>query len=63
MVISIRKKCAWCNGTIIRSLINSPNAGGKEYLRIIYSPDYDSDENLSRLRNRSLGRKRSLALR
>lgn len=36
---------------------------GKEYLRIIYSPDYDSTENLSRLRNRNLGRKRSLALR
>ncbi len=36
---------------------------GKEYLRIIYSPDYDSDENLPRLRHRSLGRKRSLALR
>lgn len=36
---------------------------GKEYLRIIYSPDYDSDENLPRLRSRSLGRKRSLALR
>lgn len=36
---------------------------GKEYLRIIYSPDYDSDENLPRLRKRSLGRKRSLALR
>ncbi len=36
---------------------------GKEYLRIIYSADYDSEENLPRLRNRSLGRKRSLALR
>ena len=36
---------------------------GKEYLRIIYSPDYDSAENLPRLRHRSLGRKRSLALR
>jgi protein phosphatase len=36
---------------------------GREYLRIIYSPDYDSEENLSRLRSRSLGRKRSLALR
>jgi len=36
---------------------------GKEYLRIIYGPDYDSAENLPRLRNRSLGRKRSLALR
>jgi protein phosphatase len=36
---------------------------GKEYLRIIYGPDYDSEENLPRLRNRSLVRKRSLALR
>ncbi|TWT34174.1 polynucleotide kinase-phosphatase [Blastopirellula retiformator] len=36
---------------------------GKEYLRIIYGADYDSAENLPRLRSRSLGRKRSLALR
>jgi len=36
---------------------------GPEYLRIIYGPDYNSAANLSRLRNRSLGRKRSLALR
>ncbi len=36
---------------------------GKEYLRIIYSPDYDSADNLPRLRSRGLGRKRSLALR
>lgn len=36
---------------------------GKEYLRIIYSPDYDAEENLARLRKRGLGRKRSLALR
>lgn len=36
---------------------------GKEYLRIIYGPNYDSEVNLSRLHNRSLGRKRSLALR
>ncbi len=35
---------------------------GPEYLRIIYGPDYTSAENLSRLRNRGLGRKRSLAL-
>lgn len=34
----------------------------KEYLRIIYGPDYDSAENLPRLRSRSLGWKRSLAL-
>ena len=36
---------------------------GREYLRIIYGPDYNSHENLPRLRSRSLGRKRSLALR
>jgi protein phosphatase len=36
---------------------------GREYLRIIYGPDYTLEENLTRLRGRSLGRKRSLALR
>jgi protein phosphatase len=35
---------------------------GREYLRIIYGPDYTADENLVRLRNRGLGHKRSLAL-
>jgi protein phosphatase len=36
---------------------------GREYLRIIYGPDYTAEANLTRLRNRGLGRKRSLALR
>jgi protein phosphatase len=36
---------------------------GREYLRIIYGPEYTSEENLARLRERSLGRKRSLAQR
>jgi protein phosphatase len=36
---------------------------GREYLRIIYGPDYTLPENLERLRQRGLGRKRSLALR
>ncbi|MEO1173257.1 MAG: polynucleotide kinase-phosphatase, partial [Myxococcota bacterium] len=36
---------------------------GREYLRIIYGPEYTLDEHLSRLRGRSLGTKRSLALR
>jgi protein phosphatase len=35
---------------------------GPEYLRIIYGPDYTTEENLSRLRSRGMGRKRSLAL-
>lgn len=36
---------------------------GKDYLRIIYGPDYTAPENLERLRRRGLGRKRSLARR
>jgi protein phosphatase len=36
---------------------------GKEYLRIIYGPDYTMPENLTRLRSRGLSGKRSLALR
>ncbi|WP_299458269.1 polynucleotide kinase-phosphatase [uncultured Microscilla sp.] len=36
---------------------------GSEYLRIIYGPEYDLPANLQRLKNRALGRKRSLALR
>jgi protein phosphatase len=36
---------------------------GREYLRIIYGPAYTEPENLQRLRARSLGAKRSLALR
>ncbi len=36
---------------------------GREYLRIIYGPDYTEPANLDRLRARGLGQKRSLALR
>ncbi|WP_309715256.1 polynucleotide kinase-phosphatase [Armatimonas sp.] len=36
---------------------------GREYLRIIYGPEYTAMENLSRLRERGLSGKRSLALR
>jgi len=36
---------------------------GREYLRIIYGPDYTFPENLNRLRERGLATKRSLALR
>jgi protein phosphatase len=36
---------------------------GREYLRIIYGPEYTSPEHLERLRARGLGTKRSLALR
>ncbi|MFE2376436.1 polynucleotide kinase-phosphatase, partial [Streptomyces sp. NPDC059398] len=36
---------------------------GREYLRIVYGPEYTRPDNLARLRQRSLGHKRSLALR
>ncbi|MSS85441.1 polynucleotide kinase-phosphatase [Actinomycetaceae bacterium WB03_NA08] len=36
---------------------------GREYLRLIYGPDYLAEKNLSRLKNRNLSKKRSLALR
>ncbi|XED74402.1 polynucleotide kinase-phosphatase [Streptomyces sp. QH1-20] len=36
---------------------------GREYLRIIYGPEYTRPDNLARLRVRHLGHKRSLALR
>jgi protein phosphatase len=36
---------------------------GREYLRIIYGPEYDAPDNLSRLRERGIGGKRNLAIR
>jgi protein phosphatase len=36
---------------------------GREYLRIIYGPDYTEEANLGRLRQRGLGHKRSMAQR
>jgi protein phosphatase len=36
---------------------------GREYLRIIYGPEYTLPDNLERLKSRGLGAKRSLALR
>jgi protein phosphatase len=36
---------------------------GREYLRIIYGPEYTAEDNLERLRARGLSTKRSLALR
>ncbi len=36
---------------------------GREYLRLIYGPEYTAPANLTRLRSRGIGHKRSLALR
>ena len=38
-------------------------SSGREYLRIIYGPEYTRPENLARLRGRFLNHKRSLAIR
>ncbi len=62
-------------GMVVKPLVNQvpvtkgrrPQPGlkvrGREYLRIIYGPDYTEPANLDRLRSRNLSRKRSLALR
>ena len=48
------------NGTLIQPGLK---CRGREYLRIIYGPDYTAPDQLARLRERRLGRKRALALR
>lgn len=35
---------------------------GREYLRLIYGPEYLAEQNLARLRDRNLVKKRSLAI-
>ncbi len=55
----------WANLTRGRTGLVQPGlkVRGREYLRLIYGPDYTDPANLSRLRERQVGRKRSLALR
>ncbi|MEQ1694698.1 MAG: polynucleotide kinase-phosphatase [Hyphomicrobiaceae bacterium] len=50
-------------GTENRLLQPAVKCRGRDYLRIIYGPDYDLPENLVRLRKRGLGAKRALAAR
>jgi len=52
---------AACHGSPIVRLVH--RARGREYLRIIYGPEYTRPENLSRLKARGLGHKRPLAVR
>ena len=49
-------------GTDGRLLQPAVKCRGKEYLRIIYGPEYCKPENLTRLKKRGLAKKRSLAL-
>lgn len=60
-------------GMVVKPLANLAPTGrrvqpglkvrGREYLRIVYGPDYTEPANLARLRDRHLGHKRSLAMR
>jgi protein phosphatase len=74
---SVAKGIAWWEektatggeGMVVKPLAFLPEKGcqpavkvrGREYLRIIYGPEYTEPENLSRLRSRGLGAKRALA--
>ena len=60
MVVKPEFFTAKCKGEVIQPAIK---CRGREYLRIIYGPEYLMPDNLKRLKSRSLTRKRSLALR
>jgi polynucleotide kinase-phosphatase len=60
MVVKPLNFVAENNGRLVQPAVK---CRGREYLRIIYGPDYTAPDNLDRLRTRSLGAKRSLALR
>jgi protein phosphatase len=76
---SVAAGIRWCEektgaggeGMVVKPLAYVPPKGcqpavkvrGREYLRIIYGPEYTQEENLARLRQRSLGAKRGLASR
>lgn len=60
MVVKPEFFTAKCKGEVIQPAVK---CRGREYLRIIYGPEYLMPENLKRLKSRSLTRKRSLALR
>lgn len=47
----------------VASSSQASSAAAPEYLRIIYGPEYLAPHNLERLRERNLGKKRSLAQR
>ncbi|MES2462790.1 MAG: polynucleotide kinase-phosphatase, partial [Armatimonadota bacterium] len=65
-----RKTAAGGEGMVVKPLAFLPEkrcqpavkVRGREYLRIIYGPEYTEPENLARLRSRGLGAKRALAL-
>jgi len=60
MVVKSNSFLAYANGQLVQPALK---CRGREYLRIIYGPEYDLPEHLERLRKRGLGRKQSLAMR
>ena len=58
MVVKPETYIARENGRLLQPAVK---CRGREYLRIIYGPEYLEPEHLERLKKRSLGRKRSLA--
>jgi len=60
MVIKPIDYISYAENRLIQPAIKSR---GKEYLRIIYSPEYDSEKNIKKLKKRQLRRKQSLAIR
>ncbi len=60
MVVKPYEFVAYGRGELLQPAVK---CRGREYLRIIYGPEYDLPENMVRLKNRGLSRKRSLALR
>jgi protein phosphatase len=58
MVVKPREFVARGNKGLIQPALK---VRGREYLRIIYGPEYDATENLVRLRERGLGSKRDLS--
>lgn len=60
MVVKPRDFVVWGPKGLVQPALK---VRGREYLRIIYGPEYDAPEHLARLRARELNRKRDLALR
>ena len=59
MVVKPLDFLAWGKRGLVQPAIK---CRGREYLRIVYGPEYTAPEHMERLRGRSLGRKRSLAV-
>jgi polynucleotide kinase-phosphatase len=60
MVVKPYEFVAYGNEELVQPAVK---CRGREYLRIIYGPEYDQAENIIKLKHRSVSKKRSLAIR